>query len=256
MAMSKSDNPFIAFLAIVTAPIAAGALLLSWAPSNHFFEFSPKYDGYVAARDISGTVDAVQDATLTVFCGANSNRGSLGTAWAIDKENLQVKSDKTLLVTNHHVIEDCIKPGLKLSVAKLFGKKRDAKLLIFDKKNDLALLEVDMKLEPLELSNNFMYSGYWVMSLGSAAGYEGSVSFGNIVNTTYDEVLFTNNISEGNSGGALIDNEGKVVGIITWGSGDDREQFNGARSLDTLCLKITKCEYEYDGEKTWYDWDE
>jgi predicted outer membrane repeat protein len=101
-----------------------------------------------------------------------------------------------------------------------------------------------------------MYSGYWVMSLGSAAGYEGSVSFGNIVNTTYDEVLFTNNISEGNSGGALIDNEGKVVGIITWGSGDKREQFNGARSLDTLCLKITKCEYEYDGEKTWYDWND
>jgi S1-C subfamily serine protease len=254
--MNRSDNPFIAFLAIITAPIAAGALLLSWAPSNHFFDFAPEFDGYVAARDISTTVGTVQDATLTVFCDQSDDRGSLGTAWAIDPEVLQIDSEKALLVTNHHVIEDCIKPGSKLRVAKFFGKKRDATLLTYDKKNDLALLEVDMKLEPLKLSENFMYSGYWVMSLGSAAGYEGSVSFGNIVNTTYDEVLFTNNISEGNSGGALIDNEGKVVGVITWGSSDEREQFNGAKSLDALCLKIIKCEFEYDGEKTWYDWND
>ena len=65
--MNRSENPFIAFLAIITAPVAAGALLLSWAPSNHFFDFAPEFDGYVAARDISTTVDTVQDANLTVF---------------------------------------------------------------------------------------------------------------------------------------------------------------------------------------------
>jgi S1-C subfamily serine protease len=92
------------------------------------------------------------------------------------------------------------------------------------------------------------------MTLGSSAGYEGSVSFGNIVNLTIDDVLITNNISEGNSGGPLIDNEGKVVGIVTWGSNRDREQFNGARNLDTFCSKIIKCEYEFDGEKTWLDY--
>ena len=95
------------------------------------------------------------------------------------------------------------------------------------------------------------------MSLGSAAGYEGSVSFGNILNTTTEDVLITNNISGGNSGGPLIDNEGKVVGIVTWGSSNlAKEDFNGARSLDTFCLKIIKCEYEYKGEKTWYDWND
>jgi hypothetical protein len=58
------------------------------------------------------------------------------------------------------------------------------------------------------------------------------------------------------SGWPLIDNEGKVVGIVTWGSDNDREQFNGARSLDTFCLKIVKCEYEFEGEKTWLDYEE
>ena len=52
-------------------------------------------------------------------------------------------------------------------------------------------------------------------------------------------------------------NEGKVVGIVTWGSSNlAKEDFNGARSLDTFCLKIIKCEYEYKGEKTWYDWND
>ena len=88
--MNRSENPFIAFLVIITAPIAAGALLLTWAPSNYFFDFSPKYDGYVPARDISTTVDTIQDATLTVFCDQSDDRGSLGTAWAIDKEVLQI----------------------------------------------------------------------------------------------------------------------------------------------------------------------
>ena len=92
------------------------------------------------------------------------------------------------------------------------------------------------------------------MTLGSAAGYEGSVSFGNIMNTEVLNVLITNNISEGSSGGPLIDNEGKVVGIVTWGAKTEGEQFNGARNLDTFCLKIIKCEHFYDGEKTWYDY--
>jgi len=83
-----------------------------------------------------------------------------------------------------------------------------------------------------------------------------SISFRNIVNTLNKDVLITNNISEGNSGSPLIDDEGRVVGIVTWGSNDDREQFNGEQSLDTLCLKIIKGEYVFEGDKTWYDYSE
>ena len=88
------------------------------------------------------------------------------------------------------------------------------------------------------------------MALGSADGYEGSVSFGNVINSNSAEILITNNVSSGNSGGPLVDNEGKVVGVITWAFGE--EQYNGAKSLDAFCAKILKC--EYDGGKTWWDY--
>ena len=252
--MDKSAQKFVAFLAIIATPLAAGAFLLSWEPSNHYFNFAPEYDGYVAPRNISGVVDDTQASTVTVYCTLSKDKGSQGTGWAIDTDILQNSSTRTTVMTNHHVIEECIGSAGEVTIARLYKKEKPASILFYDKKNDLAVLETDVKLKPLELSKNFMWSGYWVMTLGSAAGYEGSVSFGNIVNTTNEDVLITNNISEGNSGGPLIDNEGKVVGIVTWGSENEREQFNGARSLDTFCLKMIKCDFEYEGESVWYDY--
>ena len=90
------------------------------------------------------------------------------------------------------------------------------------------------------------------MALGSADGYEGSVSFGNVINTNTLEILITNNISPGSSGGPLIDNEGYVVGVTSWGL--DMEQYNGAMSLDAFCAKILACKYEVKGVKTWWDY--
>ena len=254
--MDQTSNKFVAFLAIIATPLAAGAFLLSWAPSNHYFDFGPEYDGFVAPRDISGVVDVTQASTVTVYCRVSKDDVSQGTGWAIDEEVLRQASLKTTLMTNHHVIEECINGKGEVTVARLYKKEKPASILYYDKKNDLAVIETDVKLKPLELSENFLWPGYWVMTLGSAAGYEGSVSFGNIINVTTEDVLFTNNISEGSSGGPLIDNEGKVVGIVTWGSDKDREQFNGARSLDTFCSTMIKCEYVFEGKRVWYDYKE
>ncbi len=254
--MNEASNRFVAFLAIIATPLAAGAFLMSWGPGNHWFYFAPANDGHVAPRDISSMVDRVQESTVTVFCDVGKRGGGIGTGWAIDSALLKVESSKTTLATNHHVIEDCLDGKGELSVALPYKKEKAAAILVFDKKNDLAILETDLKLEPLELSDWPPMPGYWVMALGSASAYEGSVAFGNVLNYSDKEVFITNNISGGNSGGALIDNEGKVVGIVTWGSEKKREQFNGARSLDTFCSTIIKCEYVFDGERVWYDYED
>ena len=80
------------------------------------------------------------------------------------------------------------------------------------------------------------------------------MAFNHVLDLTIYEVLITNNVSSRNSGGPLIDNEGKVVGMVSWGINDDEGQYNGAKMLDVFCVKILKCEYEYDGEKTWFEY--
>lgn len=252
--MDRSANKFVAFLAILATPLAAGAFLLAWGPGDHYFDFAPKNDGYVAPRNIQEVVDDTQASTVTVYCEVSKKKGTQGTGFAIDAKILRQASLRTTLMTNYHVIDDCIDGKGKVTVARLYKKEKPASILFYDAKNDLAVIETDLNLKPLELSKNFMWAGYWVMTLGSAAGYEGSISFGNIINTTDEDVLFTNNISEGNSGGPLIDNEGKVVGIVTWGLNNKREQINGARNLDTFCLRMIQCEFKYEGEDTWYDY--
>ena len=44
--------------------------------------------------------------------------------------------------------------------------------------------------------------------------------------------------------------------MVTWRADYRREQFNGAKMLDIFCVKILKCEYEFDGEKTWFDYED
>ncbi|CAN2188382.1 Trypsin-like peptidase domain containing protein [Candidatus Nanopelagicaceae bacterium] len=236
-------NKFIAAIVIVTAPFAMGAFFLAWSPAAQYENSDPKRDGYVQPRDISGLVERTQKSTVTVYCD-NKESTSQGTAWAIDLKNGQDKRYPTSLITNHHVIEDCIDGG-SVTVAELYEKEVRATIIKWDKKNDLAVLATDLKLKPLELSDNTPWPGYWVMAYGSASGFEGSVAFGSVLNLLVDEVLMTANVSGGNSGGPLVDNEGRVIGTVSWNS--KRDQFNGAKSLDAMCNKILEC----DGESYW-----
>ncbi len=254
--MENSANRFVAILAIIATPLAAGAFLMAWGPGNHYFDFSPANDGYVAPRDISTMIYETEKSTVTVICDVSKTRGSTGTGWAIDPSLLQVKTEGGAIVTNHHVIEQCIGLEGTVSVAKLYKKPKPAEILVFDKKSDLAILKTDLNIKPLELSKNIPWNGYWVMALGSADGFEGSVAFGNILNVTNEDILITNNISQGNSGGALIDNEGKVIGVVTWGMNYRKAQYNGAGILDNYCAKILKCGYEWDGEPTWFNYED
>lgn len=236
-------NKFIAAIVIVTAPFAMGAFFLAWAPSAQFAASNPEYDGYVQPRSIEKLVERTQDSTVTVICRTGKDSVSQGTAWAIDLENGKDEKYPTSLITNHHVIEDCIPAGGKLTVAELFEKEVPAEIIKWDKKNDLAVLATGLKLKTLELSDFDPLPGYWVMALGSADGYEGSVAFGSVLNSNMYEIFITANISHGNSGGPLIDNEGKVVGIVSWSN--TKEQYNGAVSLNAMCSKILECDGKY-----------
>ena len=239
------SSKFVATLAIIATPFALGAFLLAWAPSNQFHLSDPKQDGYVQPRSSGDLVAKTQESTVSVFCEKAKDDLKVGTAWAIELKNGMDETNPTTLITNHHVIEECLNGKGKLTVAELFKKEVPAQIIKWDEENDLAVLATGLKLEPLALSQAEPWPGYWVMVLGSADGYEGSVSFGSVLNSTDTEIFITANISGGNSGGPLIDNEGKVVGTTSWGH--KSQQYNGAKSLNAMCAKILEC----DGEWYW-----
>ena len=249
--MKNTDsNKFIAFLAIIATPFALGAFLLTWAPANQYTNQDPSGDGYVPPRSIQKLVDRTQESTVTVWCEPKVGQAMQGTAWAIELKTSESKEYPTALITNHHVIEGCIGVESEIKIALPYQKSVRAVIVKWDKENDLAVLATAKKLPVLKLSKNAPWPGYWVMALGSADGYEGSVSFGNVINSNKTEVLITNNISHGSSGGPLVDNEGFVIGVTSWGL--EVEQYNGAKSLDAFCTKILKCAFA-DG-KTWWDY--
>ena len=243
--MGMSDSPankFIAFVVIIAAPFAMGAFFMAWSPSAQFQLTNPHNDGYVQPRDIGGLVANTKRSTVSVFCDIPGKEG-IGSAWATELDEGKYKKYPQVYITNYHVIEDCIGKEKYLTVARAYKKKISAEIITMDKENDLAVLISDLRVPSLRISTAAPYVGYWVMTSGSADAYEGSVSFGTILNSSDKELFFTANVSHGNSGGPLVDNEGNVIGTVSWFN--KVEQYNGAKSIDAMCSKILKCDGKY-----------
>lgn len=245
---SKLVKVMFSFNLVILLLIIIG-LIYAWGPVTQYRNTDPKIDGYVQPRSIADLVELVQESTVSIYCefGQKDNY-DLGTGWALDIETGQEAEYPTAVVTNHHVIENCLDGKGFLFIQALGEEKIPAVIDNWDVENDLAVIATKLKIKPLELSPNNPKPGYWVMAIGTADGYEGSVAFGNVLNVNETEVLITAAISSGNSGGPLVDNEGKVIGTNSW-SGKN-EQYNGAMSLDAMCIGIMQC-----NGKTYWDWE-
>ena len=248
----SASNKFVAALAIIATPFALGAFMLAWSPAEQFHMSNPKSDGYVQPRSVGDLVERTQESTVSVYCDIAKDNFVQGTAWAIELKNGVDEKNPSTLITNHHVIDTCIGEDESVTIALPGEEPSVAVIVKWDEENDLAVLATGRKMPVLQLSDNAPWPGYWVMALGTADGYEGSVSFGNVINFSGNDIFITNNISSGSSGGPLIDNEGYVIGVTSWGH--KVQQYNGAMSLDSFCAKILKCEYESKGDKTWWDY--
>jgi S1-C subfamily serine protease len=232
------------------ATIIAVALLFSLTrgPIDIYNASDPFKNGYVEPRDFEGIINKLEASVVTVFCDVSEDQGSQGTAFAVNLEGY-TDMGKTALMTNHHVIEDCIEQG-RLTIQNYDGKVFDVVIENYDPENDLALLSADIEMSYLDLTDYPPSPGFWVMSYGSADGVEGSIAIGNVLNITTDnEILITAALSQGNSGGPLIDNEGNVFGVSTAVSTTELSQYNIVGSLDRFCAVILEC----DGKDFW-DW--
>ena len=126
------------------------------------------------------------------------------------------------ILTNNHVVEGA--DQVKVSLQD--GRDFDAKVIGRDPKTDVAVVKIDAKdLPTLELANSENIEvGDVVLAVGNPFGIGQTVTMGIIsavgrggnLGLDYEDFLQTDApINPGNSGGALVDTEGRLVGINT-----------------------------------------
>ena len=127
------------------------------------------------------------------------------------------------ILTNQHVIGDI---NIKVIVELSDGRKINAKIVGIDKGTDLAVLKADLTdgtYPSIEIEDSDKVAiGDIVLAIGNPYGLGQSVSMG-IISATgreyenpYSNYLQTDaSINKGNSGGALIDINGRLIGINT-----------------------------------------
>ncbi|MEC8739173.1 MAG: trypsin-like peptidase domain-containing protein [Bacteroidota bacterium] len=137
-----------------------------------------------------------------------------------------ILSEDGYIVTNHHVVKNADKIEVILNQNKMTYK---ANLIGHAKSTDLALLKIDANdLPPIEFANSQeVQIGDWVLAVGNPFNLNSTVTAGivsakgrniNIVNSEFPIESFIQTdaaINPGNSGGALVNLEGKLIGINT-----------------------------------------
>ena len=131
-------------------------------------------------------------------------------------------SSRGYILTNHHVVE----AADEIEVALADGKKLAAKVVGNDPETDLAVLKVDAQNLPaitLDQAENLRV-GDVVLAIGNPLGVGQTVTMGIVsalhrtglsINTFENFIQTDAAINQGNSGGALIDSSGNLVGINT-----------------------------------------
>ena len=131
-------------------------------------------------------------------------------------------SDQGLIATNHHVVKDAV----AISVGLHDGRNTRAKLLGTDVGTDIAILKIDLpELSKLALGNSAsIRAGDFVVAVGNPYGLEGTATAGIVSGLMRSDVgyeLFESFIqtdaavNPGNSGGALVNLAGELIGINT-----------------------------------------
>jgi len=135
---------------------------------------------------------------------------------------------KVYVLTNNHVVGKAD----QISVRLHDGRQYKAKLVGKDANKDLALVvfeSSDKNIPVAELGDSSkLQVGDWVLAIGNPLGFESTVTAGiisaigrhslpgsNIASFT-DYIQTDAAINRGNSGGALVNLKGQVIGINTW----------------------------------------
>lgn len=223
---------------VISAALFSSALALTSAPA--LANLPPQVDGHVmpslapmlehatpavVSISVVGTHEVSQQNVPEAFKFFFGNRGQnqaqqrpfrgLGSGVIID-------SDEGYIVTNNHVIENAD----KIMITLKDGRQIEAKKLGSDAKSDIALLQIEAKnLHSIKLADSDnLRVGDFTVAIGSPFGLGQTVTSGivsalgrsNLNIEQYEDFIQTDAaINSGNSGGALVNLRGELIGINT-----------------------------------------
>lgn len=154
-------------------------------------------------------------------------------------------NDKGLAVTNYHVIEGATSGKIQLNNGKKYNIK---KVVGYDENLDIAIIQINIKKsKPVRLGNsNKVKVGETVYAIGypdpfGLGSVDSTLTQGIISKKSYTfegstYIQTTVDITGGNSGGVLVNRQGKVIGIITCSLTDD----SGSVDYMNMAIPINK----------------
>ena len=177
-----------------------------------------------AAEKTLPTVVHVKNTTISkgytsyedLFFGRSQQRAQIGTGSGV------IISSDGYIITNNHVIEG----AQSIEISTNDNKTYSAELIGTDSNTDIALLKIE-PLEPLSYltigDSNLAKVGEWVLAVGNPFNLTSTVTAG-IISAKSRDLSGQNTqsfiqtdaaVNPGNSGGALVNTNGELIGINT-----------------------------------------
>ncbi len=155
-----------------------------------------------STTSIKPTIDTLKEAVPTIYAGSKIGSGVL------------IAPD--LVITCAHVVE-------KKSVNVVFVTAKNSNLLaegtvlfqISPSQIDLAIIKLSQRVDitPINLSAEAAKTEQSVTTIGSPLGNRGVVKYGKVLAVNDISVHYSQITLQGHSGGALLDSNGRLVGI-------------------------------------------
>ena len=172
-------------------------------------------------------------SVVAIYVNGNEGEAGIGSGVILDNDGN--------IITNWHVAGEASSISVTID-----GQSYDATVVGGDASSDIAVIRADLngaKVTPMEVGDSSaLVVGDWVMTLGSPLGLDQSASTGivsalyrnQLMQSTTGNTIYTNliqvdaAINGGNSGGALVNEKGQLVGINTlYANAAGMESFSG-----------------------------
>jgi S1-C subfamily serine protease len=170
--------------------------------------YPARYVANTGLADFTAVARAAVPATVHVIAHIQDGWGEPG--WSSGSG--AILSEDGYIVTNNHVV----KGGEGITVTVSNHRTFKAKIIGVDAAADIAVLKIDGRSLPYFSYGNSeeLKIGQWVLAVGYPLSLETTVTAG-IVSAKRGSLIQTDAaVNLGNSGGPLIDREGRLVGIV------------------------------------------